>query len=129
MKEYFGHEKLRVYKEALKFIEWVEEKTKEIPKTIAAKKHLDEASNSIILNIAEGNGRYTNKDKCRFFDISKGSILECAGCIDVLKAKGFDLDDKSGKIILKNVFSMLIGLIKSTSENRVYEDSAEYNSE
>ena len=126
MDEYFGHEKLRVYKEALKFIEWIENNTKEVPKTIAAKKHLDDASASIVLNIAEGNGRYTNKDKCKFFDISKGSTLECAGCIDLLKAKGFDLDESSGKAILKNIFSILIGLIKSTSANRVYEESAEY---
>jgi len=126
MYEYFGHEKLRVYSEALKFIEWIEENTKTIPKTIAAKKHLDEASTSVVLNIAEGNGRYTNKDKCRFFDISKGSALECAGCIDILKRKGYDIDDISGKIILKNIFSMLIGLIKATSENRVFEDLAKY---
>ena len=126
MDEYFGHEKLRVYKEALNFIEWIEKNTKEVPKTIAGKKHLDEASASIVLNIAEGNGRYTNKDKCKFFDISKGSTLECAGCIDLLKAKGFELDKNSGKTMLRNIFSILIGLIKSTSANRVYDESAEY---
>ena len=67
MNEFFGHEKLRVYQEALKFIEWVEKNTKKVPKTIAAKKHLDEASTSIVLNIAEGNGRYSNKDKCYLY--------------------------------------------------------------
>ena len=129
MNLYFGHEKLIVYQEALKFIKWVEENSNHIPKSFAAKKHLDEASTSIVLNIAEGNGRYTNKDKCRFFDISKGSILECAGCLDILKAKKFELDEKSGKRILRNIYSMLIGLIKSTSEFRVYEDLIEYNND
>ena len=123
----FGHEKLKVYQEALSFIKWVEENTKDIPKTITSKKHLDEASTSIVLNIAEGNGRYTEKDKCRFFDISKGSILECAGCLDILKAKGFELNEEIGKRILRSIYSMLIGLIKSTSKNRIYEDLEVYN--
>ncbi len=123
----FGHEKLKVYKEALCFIKWVTINTNEIPKSIAAKKHLDESSTSILLNIAEGNGRYTNKDKCRFFDISKGSTLESAACIDILKIKGFELDEKEGKIILRNIYSMLIGLIKANSKNRLYEESTNYS--
>lgn len=32
------------------------------------KDQLDRASTSIPLNIAEGNGKYTPKDRCRFFD-------------------------------------------------------------
>ena len=129
MHEYFGHEKLKVYQEALAFINWVEKNTNQIPKTLAAKKHLDEASTSIALNIAEGNGKYTNKDKCKYFDISKGSTAECAGCLDILNAKGFKLNIDEGKRILRSIYSMLIGLNKSTSKNRIYEDITEYKSE
>ena len=42
------------------------------------KDQLDRASTSIPLNIAEGNGKYTLKDRCRFFDTAHGSALECA---------------------------------------------------
>ncbi|WP_372370960.1 four helix bundle protein [Candidatus Uabimicrobium sp. HlEnr_7] len=35
---------------------------------------LDRASTSIVLNIAEENGKYTPKD--RYFDIARGSALE-----------------------------------------------------
>ena len=45
------------------------------------------ASQSIPLNIAEGNGKFTSSDRCRFFDIARGSALECAACLDVLIAK------------------------------------------
>lgn len=37
---------------------------------------LRHAAESISANIAEGFGRRTNKDKCRFYDISRGSAFE-----------------------------------------------------
>ena len=51
------------------------------------KDQLDRASTSIPLNIAEGNGKYAPKDRCRFFDIAHGSALECAAGLDILVAK------------------------------------------
>ena len=58
-----------------------------LSKSLAAYDPLDRASTSIALNIAEGNGKYTAPDRCRFFDIARGSALECAACLDVLVAK------------------------------------------
>ncbi len=88
---------------------------------------LDRASTSIPLNIAEGTGKYTGKDKCRFYDIARGSALECAACLDLLERRKNitkDTADK-GKNILFEIVSMLVGLIKSISD-RVYEDEVEY---
>jgi len=34
------------------------------------------SANSISANIAEGYGRYTNKDKCQFYIIARGSAFE-----------------------------------------------------
>ena len=48
---------------------------------------LDRASTSIPLNIAEENGKFTGADRCRFFDIARGSALECAASLDVLRSK------------------------------------------
>jgi four helix bundle protein len=42
------------------------------------------AAQSIPLNIAEGNGKQSLKDKNRFFEIARGSALECAAIHDVL---------------------------------------------
>ncbi|MFC2082289.1 four helix bundle protein [Bacteroidota bacterium] len=36
---------------------------------------MDRASDSIALNIAEGTGKYTSKDKAKYYDISRGSAL------------------------------------------------------
>jgi len=40
-----------------------------------------------LLNIAEGNGRFTSPDRCRFFDTARGSVLECAACLDCWRLK------------------------------------------
>jgi four helix bundle protein len=48
---------------------------------------LDRASTSIPLNIAEGNGKRSAKDRCRFLDNSRGSAFECASALDVLVAR------------------------------------------
>ncbi len=42
------------------------------------------ASQSILLNIAEGNGKTTEPDRRRYFEIARGSTLECAAIQDVL---------------------------------------------
>ena len=47
---------------------------------------LDRAALSIVLNTAEGAGR--TADKARFFAMARGSAMECAALLDVLRATG-----------------------------------------
>ena len=128
MRTYFDHEKLTVYQEAIHFVAWVSVLLETVPKSMAAHNQLDRASTLISLNIAEGNGKFTPSDRCRFFDISKGSALESASCLDVLFSKKLISKEKvgEGKEILGPVVSMLMGLIKSNHPDRVYEESPEY---
>ena len=81
------------------------------------------------MNIAEGNGKYSKKDKCRYFDISLGSSFECAGCLDILSVRDLISNEEANeeKLVIKEIISMLYGLIKSNSD-RVYEENAEYDS-
>ncbi len=129
MKTHFDHEKLDVYQDAIGFVSWVDELLKPIPKSIAVHNQLDRASTSIPLNIAEGNGKYTAADRCRFFDIARGSALECAACLDVLVVKKHIDSADTGKAMLVRIVSMLVGLIRSTSDSRVYEGSDEHTAE
>ena len=78
---------------------------------------MDRASTSIPLNIAEGNGKYTAKDRCKFFDNAHGSRVECAAGLDVLVAKAKLTPDeiRPGKESLQKIVRMLMGLIKSNS--------------
>ena len=53
--------------------------------------------------------------------------MECAACLDVLVAKKRIDSADAGKAILVRIVSMLVGLIRSTSTSRVYEDSDQYS--
>ena len=126
MKTSFDHETLDVYQESIRFVSYVDELLEDVPKGLAVHNQLDRASTSIPLNIAEGNGKYTPADRCRFFDIARGSALECAACLDVLVAKKRIAQADSGKAFLVRIVSMVVGLIRSTSPSRVHEDSVDY---
>jgi four helix bundle protein len=121
---WFGHEKLEVYREAISFVAWLSGLLEGTVRIGEVRDQLDRASTSIPLNIAEGNGKYTLKDRCRFFDTAHGSALECAAGLDVLVAKGkIGLDQiRPGKDSLQRIVRMLIGLIKSHS-TREYDKS------
>ena len=82
---------------------------------------------SIPLNIAEGNGKRSFKDRNRFLDIARGSALECASIQDVLAATdGLDSErHREMKRTLKRIVSMLTRLIARTDV--VSESSAKYN--
>ena len=124
----FDHEKLNVYQRSLQFVVWVAEVLERIPARLAAHGQLDRAATSIPLNIAEGNGRYNAADRCRFFDIARGSALECAAALDVLVAKKvlMDKEIEPGKAHLIEIVNMLVGLIRSNSETRLHEDKIPY---
>ena len=47
---------------------------------------LDRAALSIVLNTAEGAGRIGAADKTRFFAMARGSAMECAAVLGVLRA-------------------------------------------
>ncbi len=119
----FDHEKLEVYQDSLAFIAWLEPFLQKMPRTLAARDQLDRASTSILLNLAEGNGKFPGPDRCRFFAISRGSALECAAALDVIVAKG-QLQEptvRPGKERLRGIVSMLVGLIRANSDYRLHD--------
>ena len=129
MKTSFDHEKPSVYQEAIRCVAWVGDLLETLPKSLAVHDQMDRASTSIALNIAEGNGKFTGPDRCRFFDTARGSALECAACLDVLVARKRPVCAEQGKVMLVPIVSMLVGLIRSTSADRVYEEPAEYEAD
>jgi four helix bundle protein len=114
---WFGHESLDVYRESIEFVAWLAAVLDGIARVGDVKDQLDRASISIALNIAEGNGKYTAKDRCRFLDVAHGSSLECAAGLDILVAKArlTPTEIRPGKERLRRIVRMLIGLIKQSS--------------
>jgi four helix bundle protein len=125
---FFDHEKLFAYQRSIEFVAWSSDLLENIPTKLSVADQLDRASTSVPLNIAEGNGKYTPPDRCRYFEIARGSALECAACLDVLVAKGKCTADQvqSGKALLHEVVCLLIGLIKSFSPDRLGEEPVPY---
>ena len=73
---------------------------------------LERASLSIVLNLAEGAGRRSRRDKGRFYTIARGSAMESAALIDVLIARQLTTGDaaKAAKDLAIRVVQMLTKL-------------------
>jgi hypothetical protein len=60
--------------------------------------------------------------------MARGSSLECAACLDLLAVKNV-IDQKElalGKVMLEKIVSMLVGLIRSNSADRLHETPVSY---
>ncbi|MBP6978157.1 MAG: four helix bundle protein [Bacteroidales bacterium] len=81
-------------------------------------KQLVRAADSISANIAEGFGRYSKKDKIKFFRISQGSIKETLDWNEKSKTRGLIGHDEYDKILaeLLQLEKEINHLIKFTNE-------------
>jgi four helix bundle protein len=119
VRTYFDHENLDVYQLELRFVTWVTSlltKIKQCPtgaRIAEVSDQLDRASLSALLNTAEGNGRRQRQTRAKFFDDARGSVTECAACLDALVAKATCTKDEveEGKKMLLRIASMLTKLI------------------
>ncbi len=133
MKTYFDHEKLDVYQEAIAFCGWIGELLSQISAKAAAKDHLDRASTSLPLNIAQGNGKFSTIDRARFLEIARGSALECAACLDVLAVRKLVAAERilPAKERLVRTVNMLMGMLRRFSGRAEFlrEDEGTYPNE
>lgn len=85
--ELFDHEKLVVYQVAREFLLLATEViAQKVPREI--RDQFDRASMSILFNIGEGAGKMARADKQRFYEIARGSALECATQLEVMNIRG-----------------------------------------
>ena len=68
------------------------------------------ASMSIALNLAEGRGRFSNKEQKRFFHIAFGSTRECQAIMMIE-----DLEDTEEFKLLDKLAASIFCLIKNAS--------------
>ena len=84
----FGRERLDVYRTAIDYVGWAYHFCEELKGHRHAKDQLLRASQAIPLNIAERNGKATDGDRRRYFEIARASALECGTIQDVLQVCG-----------------------------------------
>jgi four helix bundle protein len=83
---------------------------------------LRRASASIALNIAEGSGEFSAKEKARIDRIAKRSATECSAILDLLRRRAARSgnDDlrhfTAGRSLLLRLVSMLVRLIQSIEQ-------------
>ena len=125
-----SHESLTVYQRSIEFVVWGSqlcENNEQVTGEIHSQ--FKRAFISIPLNIAEGSGRQTGKDQSRFYDIARGSALECGACLDVMIAMELITKQNAqpGKSYLIEIVAMLTALGKSVAGNRISEDPEPYD--
>lgn len=112
----FDFEKLEVYKKA-------RELRAKLFSVLSSKKKIDRylldqlkrSAVSIVLNIAEGAGKFSKADKRNFFTIARGSTYEVVSITDILFDDGIINEEEKNALYadLEIVSKMLLGLIKS----------------
>jgi len=125
----FGHEQLDVYRAAIEYVGWAFRLCEHLKGHRNAKDHLLRASQAVPLNIAEGNGKATDGDRRRYFEIARGSALECAAVQDVLEVCGVISPEENAesKRLLDRIVAMLTRL--GQRGYSVKEEPAEYRIE
>jgi four helix bundle protein len=123
----FHHEKLIVYRRTLEFAAWSQNLIDSLTKKTSTRDHLERAGDSIALNIAEGNGKFSLKDRARFFQMAHGSALECAACLDLFVARRCCEQDAiaNGKLILEEIVKMLFSMLDKLG-CRIAEDAPHF---
>jgi four helix bundle protein len=92
----FSYEELVVWQKAMELVRLVYQATRRFPldERFALTDQLRRAVVSIPSNIAEGNGRGSNKDYAHFLSIARGSLYETMTQLRIAKDLGY-LDDYS----------------------------------
>jgi len=113
---HFDHEKLDVYKVAIDFVALADDVVESLPRGRGyLADQLHRAATSIPLNIAEGAGEYSTKEKARFYRIALRSATECAALIDVCQRLSLIAEARrqTGREFLVRIVSMLTQLVKA----------------
>lgn len=107
----FKFEELRVYQDALRFVDRVYQETEKWPRNekFGLIDQYRRAATSITLNIAEGSSR-SKKDFCHFLDMSRGSCYESVAVLTIARNRGYILPE-----YYKTLYDLLESLSKQIS--------------
>jgi four helix bundle protein len=106
----FDFRNLEVYTKAKTFHLSCLKIVEETKSTNYVKDQLGRASMSIVLNIAEGSGKFSKPDRRSFFIVARASIFECVAIVDLLH------DQSKVKEFIKNADELsriLFAMIKN----------------
>lgn len=110
----FSHEDLDVYQAGIQLVAWLERMNTEFTCSADLLTKLDKATTAIVLNIAEGNGRFTGTDQSKFFAIAYKSTVQSASLVDLAAFNGSSDVSRveEGRELLRRIAAMLTSLSK-----------------
>jgi four helix bundle protein len=113
-RQMLSFQRLDVYQRAIEFLVLTTELTEILPRGHAERAdQLIRAAESVVRNIAEGAGRWSDADSAKHYKIARGEAMECAASLDVLKLRklvGLDRYDR-GIQLLEGVVAMLTKML------------------
>ena len=107
-------QKLDVYQRSIEFLVFARRLLQRIPRGHGdLVDQLRRASQSIPQNIAEGAGKTTRPDKAKHYTIARGSAMECAAHLDVMRVQELIDGEHYGRGVelLERVVAMLTKMI------------------
>jgi four helix bundle protein len=107
--QYFLHESLVVYQRSLHVHEALGGLWEPEQKRDRYSRRIDELSTSLTVNIAEGNGRFSNVDHSKFVSIAEDAGTKLAAYLDLADAAAL-MKAEAAKRCLREVMAMLGGL-------------------
>ena len=113
------YKNLFVYQKALAVKSMIESEVLSINISKSLKDQIQRASESIILNIAEGSSRFSPSDRKKFFVIARGSAFECSAGLDSIETSGGENFEEI-KSLLEEVSKILYKMI-STLNTKIEE--------
>ena len=113
----FEFQNLEVYKKSKTF--HIECKNLILTKKLDnyVKDQLSRASFSIVLNIAEGSGKFSKPDRKNYFTTARASVFECVAILDLLHDAGkinrqtFEIHLKSADELSRMLYTMIQNLM------------------
>ena len=112
----FDFEKLEVYKKG-------KDLNKKVLKFLKNNKVIDSyvrdqlrrASISMVINIAEGSGKFSKADKRNFYTTSRGSVYECISLLEIILEEGQISQSEFQEFYndFEEISKMLLSLINS----------------
>jgi four helix bundle protein len=81
-------QRLDVYQRAIEFLALAIEIVEDLPRGHRQRAdQLIRAAESVVRNIAEGAGRWSERDSAKHYKIARGEAMECAASLDVLRVR------------------------------------------
>lgn len=119
--EKFRFLKWKVYKDSKELFALILKIVKKLPREYRFElgSQLIRSGLSIILNIAEGSGKESDKELNRYFKISLGSLYEILAAVDVLKSSDLITSEDFEEIfkLIESISSQLGGFKKKLTAN------------